>query len=1031
MFSSYNSCWQISAPSISMRPTVPSKKQFSPELRHKTILRQERQAIISTVGKCHETLVDTETHLDTANHLKELDQFKEAEAACLRAIEQNPSSAISLFQYGELLRNARHNDQAIAVYQAALLLEPNNAACRNGLGMTLQAIGKLDLAIEAYQRMLILMPGSAVAYNNIGSIQQAQGQTETAIQNFRRAVEIEPSFADAHCNLGTCLMNLGRYEESLESNLRSIALKPEDLHAHTNISAVLNTLGRIDEAIEHCRLALEINPDWGYVHSNLLFSISHSALTNPTELLAEHRRFAEQFETPVRAQWPQHANDRDPSRRLRVGFVSADLNNHAVASFITPVLENLKHAPGLELLAYSNSPRNDEVTQHLRTLMNAWHQIDHLSHEDLAQQIISDGIDILIDLSGHTGHNRLLTFARKPAPLQLSWIGYPGTTGLQAMDYYLTDRYFSPAGLLDDQFTEKLLRLPACAPFLPSPLAPPISPAPASEHGYITFGSFNRPNKLSRDVIARWSKLLLAVPDARMVLAGMPSVHISNKLRAWFASEGIEAERLSFYARTDMADYLALHRLVDVCLDTAPYAGGTTTFHALWMGVPTLTMTGSTLPSRVGATILEQAELHEFIAHDDADFIQKGKLISSNIAHLAALRFGMRTRMNNSPIGQPALIAAGLDDALRSIWQRWCAGLEPVSFEANPEQSSLKHRALSLKALNEVNVDAALLLAIEHHQAGRFVEAETLYLSIIHGQPQHAIANHNMGLLAEQLGFPVDALPYLRTAMLANPDEIQFCHSYAQALMQAGQTELAMTMLSGAIERGAGTAESQALLARAQAAMAGADSTPTQAEADRIVELYQAGSHAEMESAAQALVARYPASGFAWSALGTALQAQGKDALPALQRAVQLTPGDAQAHADLGNAWQGTGEYGAAIECYLRATALDPALAEAYGNMGSAQHAMGDAAAAADSFRKALHVEPAYALAHANLGNVLATLGHLEDATTSYRAALALVPDDVQLHRDLGNVLLASGRDEEAADSYRQANALADQHPPV
>lgn len=1018
-----------------MRASAPPTLQFSPELQQATRQQQVQNELTAKVANYRKALAalpnDAHTYLHIANCLKELEQFDEAEAAYQRAIELDPSSALILCHYGELLTKAKRNAQAIPIYQAALLLDPDNATTHNSLGMALQATGKLDLAIAAYQQMLMLMPGSAVAYNNIGSIQQAQGQTETAIQNFRRAVEIEPRFSDAHCNLGTCLMNLGRYEESLESNLRSIALNPEDLHAHTNISAVLNTLGRIDEAIEHCRLALTINPGWAYVHSNLLFSISHSALTNPAQLLAEHRRFAAQFETPLRAQWPQHANERDPARRLRIGFVSADLNNHAVASFITPVLENLQHAPGLELLAYCNSPRNDDVTQYLRTLMSAWRQVEHLSDADLARQIISDGIDILIDLSGHTGHNRLQAFARKPAPLQLSWIGYPGTTGLEAMDYYLTDRFYSPPGLLDDQFTEKLLRLPACVPFLPSPLAPPVSPAPASEHGYITFGSFNRANKLSRDVIARWSKLLHALPDARMVLAGMPSEHISNKLRAWFAREGIRAERLSFYARTDIGDYLALHRLVDVCLDTFPYAGGTTTFHALWMGVPTLTMTGSTLPSRVGAMVLEHAGLHDFIAQDEADFIRKGKLISGNIPHLAALRFGMRTRMNNSPIGQPALIAAGLEDALRSMWQRWCAELPPVSFDADPEQSSLQPRALSLKALNEVNVDAALLLAIEHHQAGRFVEAETLYLAIIHSLPQHAIANHNMGLLAEQLGFHDDALPYLRTAMSANPDEIQFCHSYAQALMQAGQTELAMTTLSGAIERGTGTAESQALLARAQAAMAGADTTPTQAEADRIVELYQAGSHVEMENAAQALVARYPASGFAWSALGTALQALGKDALPPLQRAVQLTPEGAQAHADLGNAWQGTGEYGAAIECYLRAIALDPALAEAYGNMGSAQHAMGDAAAAADSFRKALHVEPAYALAHANLGNVLATLGHLEDATTSYRAALALVPDDVQLHRDLGNVLLASGRDEEAADSYRQANAFADLHPPV
>jgi tetratricopeptide (TPR) repeat protein len=284
-----------------------------------------------------------------------------------------------------LLRDIKRSAQATAIYQAAILLEPDNESSHISLGMLLQANGQMDEALAAYQKILELNPLSAVDYNNIGSVQQAQGQTEAALENFRKAVKIEPRAVDAHCNIDTCLVNLGRYEESFESNFLAIALNPNDSQAHINIGAVLSILGRTNEAIQHCRLALQINPGWEYVHSNLLFSLSHSGSLSAKQLHSEHRRFGRQFETSLRADWPEHVNDRDPLRRLRVGFVSADLNDHAVASFITPVMEHLQHAQGIEMLVYYNSKRNDEVSRHLRTLVTTWHRIYHLSHAELAQ----------------------------------------------------------------------------------------------------------------------------------------------------------------------------------------------------------------------------------------------------------------------------------------------------------------------------------------------------------------------------------------------------------------------------------------------------------------------------------------------------------------------------------------------------------------------------------------------------------------------------------------------------------------------
>lgn len=606
----------------------------------------------------------------------------DAETAYRRAIELDSSLAPAMLHYADLLRETRRKDQAIAIYQATILLDPKNTDALNNLGMALQDAGKLDQAMEYFQQVRILAPGSPVPHCNIGSILQAQGKKNAAIESYRRALKMDPLYAGAHFNLGSCLGESGQHDDAIKSYERAIKLDPQSRQAHANLSATLSRLGRSDEVIAHCKQALAINPDWDDLHSNMLFYLCHSDRIDAAALFAEHLRFGEHFEAPLRASWPRHANNRDSERRLRIGFVSADLYHHAVANFITPIMEQLSRSPRLEMVVYANSLHDDQVSRHLHGLVSVWRQVEQLSHAELAQLITSDAIDILIDLSGHTGHNRLLTFARKPAPLQASWIGYPGTTGLQAMDYYLTDRFFTPPELLDARFTEKLLRLPASAPFLPAADSPPVSPLPAIENGYVTFGSFNRLSKLNREVIKRWSQLLHAVPNAKLLIGGMPNKQSSNMLRSWFVQEGIAVERLSFHAHTNTRDYLDLHRLVDICLDTFPYTGGTTTLHALWMGVPTLTITGSTLPERTSETILRHVNLSEFIARDAGDFIQKGKLLAGDIAHLAILRAGMRERIRNSAISQPALISAGLEQGLRTIWQRWCLGLPHISFEA-------------------------------------------------------------------------------------------------------------------------------------------------------------------------------------------------------------------------------------------------------------------------------------------------------------------------------------------------------------
>jgi predicted O-linked N-acetylglucosamine transferase (SPINDLY family) len=343
-------------------------------------------------------------------------------------------------------------------------------------------------------------------------------------------------------------------------------------------------------------------------------------------------------------------------------------------------MEHLAKDPNLSLHVYNNHIAEDDYTQLLRNCADEWQQITGMPDAQLANKIRDERIDILFDLSGHTGRNRLLTFARKPAPIQVTWMGYPGTTGLSAMDYYLADKYGVPFGPAENLFSEEIVHLPSSATFLPEQSAPPVNILPAMHNGYITFGSFNRPNKLSANVIGLWAGVLHAVPTARMLVGGLPD-EARNIVTDWFAQHRIASDRLVFRPRSLLPVYLAQHHDVDLCLDTFPYGGSTTTFNAAWMGVPTLTLPGRTVAGRGGAMIMSSLGLEAFIASDEADFVANGVHWASDMARLTALRDGMRDRCTGSAYFQPGVVAAAISRALRLMWERWSVGLPPVRLD--------------------------------------------------------------------------------------------------------------------------------------------------------------------------------------------------------------------------------------------------------------------------------------------------------------------------------------------------------------
>jgi protein O-GlcNAc transferase len=615
------------------------------------------------------------------NLLKASQRFEEAESCYMQALSIRPEFSAGYNNLGLVLRDQARLEEAEAAFLCALEYQPNSVQALNNLGLVYKETGRLQEAKTQYQKAIAVDAHYAPAYCNLGMAFEAEGDFTNAEIALSAAIQYQPEFAEAFNNIGIVFKDQWRLQEAEKHFKEAIRIKPTYVEAYSNLGSTFKDAGKLLEAEIAYKQALDLNPHYYQAMSNLLFCLTHNPTIDKVALFKAHARFGERFETPLKAQWQAHLQNKDADRPLNIGFVSGDLRNHAVAFFIEPIIAHLANYPQLNLYAYANSNTHDDVSERLASYFKTWRKVARMSDDELAHTIRHDQIDILIDLSGHTAGHRLLTFARKPAPIQASWIGYPGTTGLTAMDYFLADKYLLPPGQLDDQFTEKLVQMPACSPFMPADDAPPVNALPALSNGYITFGSFNRPSKLSQQVINLWASLMQAVPQSKILMGAMSVEGENSQILSWFAEAGISADRIMLHQRSSMQQYLKLHQEVDICLDTFPYNGGTTSWHAIWMGVPTLTMAGDILPSRIGACVLGHVGLDRFVVRNEATFVEEGVFWSENLEALATIRAELRARFAKSPIGKPALVTAGLERALRQMWQNYCQDLPTTSFE--------------------------------------------------------------------------------------------------------------------------------------------------------------------------------------------------------------------------------------------------------------------------------------------------------------------------------------------------------------
>ena len=538
--------------------------------------------------------------------------------------------------------------------------------------------GRFDDAICALREGISVAPTMPELHNNLGTLLLARGRFADAEAALTTALRLWPTSPQPPLNLGNLCASLGRRVEALQWYQRAAQADPSNVDAIGNQGLVYEELGLVDQAVEIFRHALSIAPNHAATLDNMLLAVTRSGRFTPAEVFAAHREYHSRIVAPPAAAHPPTArfdNDPDPDRPVRIGYLSYDLRQHPVALFLEPLLEARNRA-AFHVTAYSTFPEPDEVSRRIRGLVDEWHDVGHLFDDALARQIREDHIDILIDLSGHTVGNRLIALAMKPAPVQMTYLGYPNTTGMEAIDYRITDAVADPVGMTESLHSETLLRLTPCAwCYRPPSDCPPVAGLPALRNGYVTFGSFNILAKVSDATVQLWSRVLSAVPPSRLLIKAkaLADAEARRITLERFARHGIDTSRIELDpGGGSIVDHLAAYSRVDLALDPFPYHGTTSTCEAMLMGVPVLTLAGVTHASRVGASLLSAVGIAQFVASDVDHLVRIATDWSNDLLQLTQMRASLRDRLLRSPLCDAASFARGFESALREAWTRWC-----------------------------------------------------------------------------------------------------------------------------------------------------------------------------------------------------------------------------------------------------------------------------------------------------------------------------------------------------------------------
>ncbi|NJO16884.1 MAG: tetratricopeptide repeat protein [Thioploca sp.] len=624
---------------------------------------------------------EAEFHNNLGIALTEQGKLTEAIACYQQALTLNPNYAQAYYNLGNTFKEQYQFEQAAVAYQQAINLNPNIATMHLNLGNVLQEQNQFAEAIACYQRALALNPINAHIYLNLGIVMRRQGKFIDALDWLQRALAFNKNLTEAHYNLGLVLKERGQLESAVECYQRVITLKPDYPSVHKQLAAVYQQQGQLSKAIEYYQQALVLTPDDLGIHQSLcstlieqgnveeawqkiqalqtqdqipvLLLLNYLNELTPATIFSAHQRFNEKYALPLAHLIQPHLNDRQPQRKLKIGYVSADFRTHSVAFFIEPILAHHDHQQ-FEIVCYYNERHDDFITRRLQSYADHWVNCVELSDAELAAKIRQDQIDILVDLSGHTSGYRLLVFARKPAPVQVTYLGYLSSTGLTSIDYRITDNYVDPPERNQSFNSEQPIRLSGSY-FCYHPLinTPHVNSLPALDQGYITFGSFNNYMKMNLKLFTLWAQVLKAVKNSRLLIKAKSfnDLNTQQSFLNLFASLDIESSRLiiSNY-ESSIEIHLRSYHQIDIGLDTYPFHGGTTTCQALWMGVPVVTLVGERHASRTGLSILSAAGLTELIAYTPEEYVEICVKLANDLDYLQQLRARLRTQLQTSPL---------------------------------------------------------------------------------------------------------------------------------------------------------------------------------------------------------------------------------------------------------------------------------------------------------------------------------------------------------------------------------------------
>ncbi|MGA3065862.1 MAG: tetratricopeptide repeat protein [Tepidisphaeraceae bacterium] len=619
-------------------------------------------------------LADHPDHADALNllgvTLAREGNVEEATRLMHRAVEMNPDAPVYRNNLGLALTTLGRLDQAVASFEQAIALAANYAEAYSNLGNALTMQHRYGKAIEFYRDAVGQRPDFAQAFSNMSTPLTHLGRHEEAIAAAKRGSELRPNHAGALCNMGFALESAGQLDEALAAYRRALQLRPDLGRAYVAIGNILKTMGRIDEAVAALNRAVEIEPGSLEANSSLAYLVYFHADYDASAILRAQRRWSERFAEPLAGEIRQRDVERSPERRLRIGYVSADFRIHSVGRFLLPLMENHDHET-MEIYCYSDVPVPDAITRRLRACADEWLDVEGMADAVLAEKIREHKIDILIDLSLQTAGNRLLVFARKPAAVQATYLGYCGTSGMGAMDWRITDPYLDPMGMDESCYSERSIRLGVPYWCYEAHVAMDPQPPPVLRSGRITFGCLNTYAKISAPAWRAWERLLLAVPNSRLRVHSNPGSHWKDK-KSEIAAAGIDPERLEFVPGLAAEDYFREYQGIDIGLDPFPYGGGTTTCDALWMGVPVVTVAGRTAVGRGGVSLLSQIGLGELIGADEGEYVGIAAELAGDWPRLTEMRRGLRERMAGSAVMKGADYARGVERAYREMWRDFC-----------------------------------------------------------------------------------------------------------------------------------------------------------------------------------------------------------------------------------------------------------------------------------------------------------------------------------------------------------------------